>query len=47
MINGLRDAMLGSSDVSAYLCITISISFAILFTVIASYAFSKGYKIKS
>jgi len=47
MINGLRDAMLGSSDVSAYLCITISASFAILFTIIASYTFSKGYKIKS
>ena len=47
MINGLRDAMLGSSDVSAHLCITISASFAILFTIIASYTFSKGYKIKS
>ena len=47
MINGLRDSMLGSSDVPAYLCIGISTSFAILFTVIASYTFSKGYKIKS
>ena len=47
MINGLRDSMLGNNDSFSYLSLFISCFFAIFFTILASYFFSKGYKIKS
>ena len=47
MINGLRYATLGIADTSHQLSLGISIIFAILFSILASYIFSKGYRIKT
>ena len=47
MIQGLRNSMISSEEPFQYLALIISLSFAILFTIISSYFFSKGYKIKS
>ena len=47
MIQGLRNSMIPNEEPFQYLALAISLSFAILFTIIASYFFSKGYKIKS
>ena len=47
MINGLRYATLGISDTSHELSLGISVLFALLFSTLASYMFSKGYRIKT
>ena len=47
MINGLRDSMIANNHPFSYLSLGISCSFAILFTIISSYLFTKGYKIKT
>jgi ABC-2 type transport system permease protein len=47
MINGLRYATLGIADTSHELSLGISIFFALLFSSLASYMFSKGYRIKT
>ena len=47
MINGLRFATLGIADTSHELSLGISILFAIFFSSLASYMFSKGYRIKT
>ena len=47
MINGLRYATLGVGDTSPEISLLISISFAIIFSAIASIMFSKGYRIKA
>ena len=47
MINGLRYATLGIADTSHELSLGISIIFASLFSSLASYMFSKGYRIKT
>ena len=47
MINGLRYATLGIADTSHELSLGISIIFALVFSSLASYMFSKGYRIKT
>jgi len=47
MINGLRYATLGIADTSHELSMGISILFAILFSSVASYLFTKGFRIKT
>ena len=47
MINGLRYATLGVGDTSPEISLLISVSFAIIFSSIASIMFSKGYRIKA
>ena len=47
MINGLRYATLGVGDTAPSLSLIISISFAVIFSLIASLMFSKGYRIKT
>ena len=47
MINGLRYATLGIADTSHALSLGISVVFAIFFSTLASYMFSKGYRIKT
>jgi ABC-2 type transport system permease protein len=47
MINGLRYAILGISDTSHELSLGISILFALFFSTLASYLFTKGYRIKT
>ena len=47
MINGLRYATLGIADTSHVLSLGISIIFSIFFSILASYMFSKGYRIKT
>ena len=47
MINGLQYATLGIADTSHELSLGISIIFAIFFSILASYMFSKGYRIKT
>ena len=47
MIQGLRDSMIPNNHPFSYLALIISFLFAIFFTIISSYLFSKGYKIKS
>ena len=47
MINGLRYATLGIADTSHQLSLGISIIFALFFSSLASYMFSKGYRIKT
>jgi ABC-2 type transport system permease protein len=47
MINGLRYATLGIADTSHELSLGVSILFAIFFSSLASYMFSKGYRIKT
>ena len=47
MINGLRFAMLGISEISHKFSLGISILFAIFFSIIPSYMFSKGFRIKT
>jgi ABC-2 type transport system permease protein len=47
MINGLRFATLGIADTSHELSMGISVLFAIFFSSLASYLFSKGYRIKT
>jgi ABC-2 type transport system permease protein len=47
MINGLRYATLGIAETSHELSLGISILFAISFSTLASYMFSKGYRIKT
>ena len=47
MINGLRFATLGIADTSHVLSLGISVVFAIFFSTLASYMFSKGYRIKT
>jgi len=47
MINGLRYATLGISDTSHELSLGISILFALFFSSLASYLFTKGYRIKT
>ena len=47
MINGLRYATLGIADTSHELSLGISILFALFFSSLASYMFSKGYRIKT
>ena len=46
-INGLRYATLGISDTSHELSLGISIFFALFFSSLASYLFTKGYRIKT
>jgi len=47
MINGMRYATLGIYDTSPVLSLIISVAIAIVLTFIASYMFTKGYKIKT
>jgi ABC-2 type transport system permease protein len=47
MINGLRFATLGIAETSHELSLGISILFAIFFSTLASFMFSKGYRIKT
>ena len=47
MINGLRYATLGIADTSHQLSLGISLFFALFFSAMASYLFSKGYRIKT
>ena len=47
MIQGLRESMIASNHSFSYMPFIISLLFAIIFTIIASYLFSRGYKIKS
>ena len=47
MINGLRFATMGIADTSHELSLGISILFALFFSFMASYMFSKGYRIKT
>ena len=47
MINGLRYATLGIAETSHEPSLGISILFAIFFSTLASYMFSKGYRIKT
>ena len=47
MINGLRFATLGIADTSHELSLSISIIFAVFFSTLAAYMFSKGYRIKT
>ena len=47
MINGLRYATLGIAETSHELSLGISILFAIFFSTLASFMFSKGYRIKT
>ena len=47
MINGLRFATLGVSDTSHELSLGISILFALFFSILSSYLFTKGYRIKT
>jgi ABC-2 type transport system permease protein len=47
MINGLRYATLGIAETSHELSLGISITFAIIFSTLASLMFSKGYRIKT
>ena len=47
MINGLRYATLGIAETSHELSLGISILFALFFSSLASFMFSKGYRIKS
>ena len=47
MINGLRYATIGITDTSHELSLSISIIFAIFFSILASFMFSKGYRIKT
>ena len=47
MINGLRFATMGIADTSHELSLGISILFALLFSTLASYMFTKGYRIKT
>ncbi len=47
MIQGLRDSMIVTNSPFSYTAFIISLLFAVIFTFIASYLFSKGYKIKS
>ena len=47
MINGLRYATLGIADTSHELSLGISLLFSIFFSLLASYLFSKGYRIKT
>jgi ABC-2 type transport system permease protein len=47
MINGLRYATLGIVDTSHELSLGISVFFALFFSTLASYMFSKGYRIKT
>ena len=47
MINGLRYATLGIADTSHTLSLGISVVFAICFSTLASYMFSKGYRINT
>ena len=47
MINGLRFATLGIADTSHELSLGVSVLFAIFFSTLASYMFSKGYRIKT
>ncbi len=46
MINGLRYATLGIFDTSHELSLGISVLFALFFSTLASYLFTKGYRIK-
>ena len=47
MINGMRSATIGIGESSQFLSLTLSLVFTITFSMIASYMFTKGYKIKS
>ncbi len=47
MINGMRYATLGIYDTSPLLSLLISVAIAVIFTITASFMFSKGYKIKT
>jgi len=47
MINGLRYATLSIEEISYVTSLLICIGFSTIFTIIASYLFKKGYKIKS
>ena len=47
MINGIRLATLGIADTSHQLSMGISLIFALIFSILASYLFSKGYRIKT
>ena len=47
MINGLRYATLGISDTSHELSLGISVLFAVFFSSLASFLFTKGYRIKT
>ena len=47
MINGLRYATLGIADTSHELSLGVSLLFALFFSTLASYMFSKGYRIKT
>ncbi len=46
MINGMRYATLGVYDTSPWVSFSISVGFALTFTMIASLMFTRGYKIK-
>jgi len=47
MINGMRHAAIGIGNSSSILSLTLTFLFTIIFSFIASYMFTKGYKIKS
>ena len=47
MINGLRYSTIGVGNSSPILSLILSLTFAVIFSFIASYMFEKGYKIKS
>ena len=47
MINGIRLATLGIADTSHQLSMGVSLIFALIFSLLASYLFSKGYRIKT
>jgi len=47
MISGLRYSTLSIEEISNVTSLIICISFSTIFTIIASYLFKKGYKVKS
>ena len=47
MISGLRYSTLSIEEISNVTSLIICLSFSTLFTIIASYLFKTGYKIKS
>jgi ABC-2 type transport system permease protein len=47
MINGIRLATLGIADTTHLYSMGVSLVFALIFSILASYLFSKGYRIKT
>ena len=46
MITGLRYAVLGVADTSPWWSLFVSVSAAVLFTLIGAFLFARGYRIK-